>query len=118
MCGGTTVAGEGLSLDTAALFGELIHHGDQNTEDEEATGGLCKNGDLEALHKGDLDAGKAARTQNLTHRRHQKQGDEEADTHTEAVEDGVHHAVLTGEHLGAAEDDTVDDDEGKIMICA
>ena len=59
MCRRTALAGEGFFLNSAALFGELVHNGDDQSVDQKASRRLSEYRYLEALKEGDRDAGKA-----------------------------------------------------------
>ena len=89
------------------MLGELVHHGDENTIDEEAAGGQLhdRNGIEQVGSQGDAAPGAAA--QNLTDGGHAEQGEGKAETHAETVQRGIEDVILTGKHFGTAEDDAV-----------
>ena len=60
---------------------------------------------------GDFKAREASRAENLSHRRHSDEREKKSESHSETVERGVNDAVLSCEHFGSAEDDTVNNDE-------
>src|SRR5699024_4410732 len=75
-------------------------------------GGLGHDADGHIALGHDLETHPGAIAQNLADGGHQQQGQGVADAHADAVDGGVNDGVLAGEHLGAAQNDAVDDDQG------
>ena len=83
----------------------------ENAEDKEAAGSLGQNGHMVGGEEGHFHAEPGAGAEDLADGGHDGEGQDEAQTHAHAVQSGVHHGVLAGEHLGTAQDDTVNHDQ-------
>ena len=89
------------------MLGKLVHHGDENTIDEEAAGGQLHNSNGIEQVSGQGNAAPGTAAQNLTNSRHAEQGEGKTESHAETVKSGIEDIILAGKHLRTPQDDAV-----------